>query len=144
MAFFVLCLQYSLVTTPPTEDLMDRKKFLALVVSAVLGWLCGCSREDTEDTLDASTDASPDADTAAVIVLVEHGRAVLVERGDADVMLAGGTGRLVEELMVMGFGLLGLHERIRRLDGRISLRQGSPRGTVIELAVPVPLVWSRP
>lgn len=44
----------------------------------------------------------------------------------------------------MGFGLLGLHERIRRLDGRISLRQGSPRGTVIELAVPVPLVWSRP
>jgi 3-oxoacyl-[acyl-carrier-protein] synthase II len=31
----------------------------------------------------------------------------LIRRGDADVMLAGGTDRLVEELMVMGFGLLG-------------------------------------
>lgn len=31
----------------------------------------------------------------------------ILRRGDADVMLAGGTDRLVEELMVMGFGLLG-------------------------------------
>lgn len=31
----------------------------------------------------------------------------LIRRGDADVMLAGGADRLVEELMVMGFGLLG-------------------------------------
>lgn len=31
----------------------------------------------------------------------------VLRRGDADVMLAGGTDRLVEELMVMGFGLLG-------------------------------------
>ena len=31
----------------------------------------------------------------------------VIRRGDADVMLAGGTDRLVEELMVMGFGLLG-------------------------------------
>lgn len=30
-----------------------------------------------------------------------------LRRGDADVMLAGGTDRLVEELMVMGFSLLG-------------------------------------
>ncbi len=30
-----------------------------------------------------------------------------LRRGDADVMLAGGTDRLVEELMLMGFGLLG-------------------------------------
>ena len=31
----------------------------------------------------------------------------ILRRGDADVMLAGGTDRLVEELMVLGFGLLG-------------------------------------
>ncbi len=31
----------------------------------------------------------------------------VIRRGDADVMLAGGCDRLVEELMVMGFGLLG-------------------------------------
>ncbi|MCA9557590.1 MAG: beta-ketoacyl-[acyl-carrier-protein] synthase family protein [Myxococcales bacterium] len=31
----------------------------------------------------------------------------ILRRGDADVMLAGGADRLVEELMVMGFGLLG-------------------------------------
>lgn len=31
----------------------------------------------------------------------------VLRRGDADVMLAGGADRLVEELMVMGFGLLG-------------------------------------
>lgn len=31
----------------------------------------------------------------------------ILRRGDAEVMLAGGTDRLVEELMVMGFGLLG-------------------------------------
>ncbi len=31
----------------------------------------------------------------------------IIRRGDADVMLAGGTDRLVEELMVMGFSLLG-------------------------------------
>ncbi len=31
----------------------------------------------------------------------------VLRRGDADVMLAGGSDRLVEELMVMGFGLLG-------------------------------------
>ena len=31
----------------------------------------------------------------------------VLRRGGADVMLAGGTDRLVEELMVMGFGLLG-------------------------------------
>jgi len=31
----------------------------------------------------------------------------IIRRGDADIMLAGGTDRLVEELMVMGFSLLG-------------------------------------
>jgi len=31
----------------------------------------------------------------------------ILRRGDADVMLCGGTDRLVEELMVVGFGLLG-------------------------------------
>ena len=31
----------------------------------------------------------------------------ILRRGDADIMLTGGTDRLVEELMVMGFGLLG-------------------------------------
>jgi 3-oxoacyl-[acyl-carrier-protein] synthase II len=35
----------------------------------------------------------------------------VLRRGDADVMLAGGTDRLVEELMVMGFGLLGALSR---------------------------------
>lgn len=36
----------------------------------------------------------------------------LIRRGDADVVLTGGADRLVEELMVMGFGLLGaLSER---------------------------------
>ena len=42
----------------------------------------------------------------------------LLRRGDADVMLAGGTDRLVEELMVMGFGLLGA----------LSTRNDDPQG----------------
>jgi len=42
----------------------------------------------------------------------------ILRRGDADVMLAGGTDRLVEELMVMGFGLLGA----------LSTRNDDPQG----------------
>jgi PAS domain S-box-containing protein len=35
-------------------------------------------------------------------------------------------------------GLVGMHERVRLLGGRLSLRRGEPRGTVVEVAVPLP------
>jgi two-component system sensor histidine kinase UhpB len=40
----------------------------------------------------------------------------------------------------MGFGLLGMGERVRRLGGRLSVRNGPEGGTLIEATIP----WSRP
>jgi two-component system sensor histidine kinase UhpB len=41
----------------------------------------------------------------------------------------------------MGFGLLGMSERVRRLNGRLSVTNGAESGTVIEATIPWP---SRP
>jgi two-component system sensor histidine kinase UhpB len=38
----------------------------------------------------------------------------------------------------MGFGLLGMSERVRRLGGRLSVANGGDSGTVIEAAIPWP------
>jgi 3-oxoacyl-[acyl-carrier-protein] synthase II len=58
-----------------------------------------------------------------------HGDAVrILRRGDAEVMLAGGTDRLVEELMVMGFGLLGALSQ-RNDDPRPRVAPSTARGT---------------
>jgi len=40
----------------------------------------------------------------------------------------------------MGFGLLGMGERVRRLGGRLSVANGAEGGTVIEATIP----WARP
>jgi two-component system sensor histidine kinase UhpB len=40
----------------------------------------------------------------------------------------------------MGFGLLGMGERVRRLGGRLAVRNGAEGGTLIEATIP----WSRP
>ena len=36
-------------------------------------------------------------------------------------------------------GLVGMHERVRLLGGRLVLRHDEPRGTVVEVAVPLPV-----
>jgi two-component system sensor histidine kinase UhpB len=38
----------------------------------------------------------------------------------------------------MGFGLLGMSERVRRLNGRLAVTNGADSGTVIEAAIPWP------
>jgi glucose-6-phosphate-specific signal transduction histidine kinase len=40
----------------------------------------------------------------------------------------------------MGFGLLGMGERVRRLGGKLSVADGAEGGTLIEATIP----WSRP
>ena len=43
----------------------------------------------------------------------------------------------------MGFGLLGMSERVRRLGGRFSVEGGADGGTLIEAAIPWPAPQDR-
>jgi two-component system sensor histidine kinase UhpB len=71
------------------------------------------------------------AESVEVSLALRNGALVVSIRDD-------GTG--LPENFHMGFGLLGMGERVRRLGGRLSVADGAEGGTLIEATIP----WSRP
>jgi two-component system sensor histidine kinase UhpB len=71
------------------------------------------------------------AETVEVSLALRGGDLVVSIRDD-------GTGLAAD--FHMGFGLLGMSERVRRLGGRLSVENGAESGTVIEAAIP----WATP
>jgi two-component system, NarL family, sensor histidine kinase UhpB len=74
---------------------------------------------------------------------LRHARAETVEvslglRDGALVVSIRDDGRGLPANFHMGFGLLGMSERVRRLDGRLSVENGSEAGVVIEAVIPWP------
>jgi two-component system sensor histidine kinase UhpB len=71
------------------------------------------------------------AETVEVSLALKDGALSIAIRDDG-IGLPGG--------FHMGFGLLGMSERVRRLGGRLSVANGAEAGTVIEATIP----WQRP
>ncbi len=69
------------------------------------------------------------AETVEVTLAFQGGDLVVSIRDDGRGLPAG---------FHMGFGLLGMGERVRRMDGRLSVANGAESGTVIEAAIPWP------
>jgi two-component system sensor histidine kinase UhpB len=70
------------------------------------------------------------AESVEVALALRDGDLVVAIRDD---------GAGLPENFHMGFGLLGMSERVRRLGGRLSVANGAEGGTVIEAVIP----WSR-
>ncbi|MDQ7249018.1 histidine kinase [Dongia sedimenti] len=69
------------------------------------------------------------AETVEVALAVRNGALVVAIRDDGRGLPAG---------FHMGFGLLGMSERVRRLGGKLSVANGAESGTVIEATIPWP------
>lgn len=105
------------VSRPDLTDMADRLRALSLATPAealravdpkdfvvMSAWFPATLLAATFDARGPNLTTST-ACTSSAQSIADAVRAL--RRGDADVMLAGGTDRLVEALMVMGFGLLG-------------------------------------